>query len=404
MKRVIAVLFGGRSVEHEVSVVSSLQAIHSFNKDKYDIVPVYITKNGQWYTGSILLNIENYKDIPSLLNRADKIYLSSNSDESCLHYADKKIKSPLPFNRIKTQIHIDVFFPITHGTNVEDGILQGVLENANIPYVGSNVIGSAVNMDKIMMKHVFKSSKINALDFVWFHRQEWIENSDAIITKIKALTDFPYIIKPAIAGSSIGVKKASTLDELYEAIELASKYCPKIIVEKYVSNMMEINCSVLGTSFRQKVSVCERPLGSKEILDYNDKYIRESSSKSSSKSSGMVSMDRVIPADIPDELTKEIQELAKAVFRELYCSGVARIDFIIDKSTNILYVNELNGIPGSLSFYLWEKSGLSYPQLLDELIDIALENYRIKQETIYSIDSNLLSLQSAKGRKLGNKN
>lgn len=398
MKRNIAVIFGGKSVEHEVSVVSALQAISNLNKDKYNIVPLYITKDGKWYSGNTLLNIENYKNIPKLLKEADKIYLSSNADEFKLYYTDKKIKSPLSFNPNRKYIEIDILFPLIHGTNGEDGILQGAIETANIPYVGSNVVASAVGMDKVMMKHIFKSVGLSTIDFVWFLYDEWIENPDRIIGKIKNFIDFPCIVKPAIAGSSIGIKKASNIKELNQAIEFASKFCPKTLVEKYIFDMMEINCSVIGTSLKQKASICERPIGASEILDYENKYISDSRTKSTK--GGMQSMGRIIPADISDKLTKQIQEMAKLSFRELNCSGVARIDFMIDKSINQVYINELNGIPGSLSFYLWEKSGLNYPALLDKLIDIAIDNYRIKQETTYSYESNLLNLQSS-GNKTG---
>jgi D-alanine-D-alanine ligase len=408
MKKTIAVCFGGMSVEHEVSVVSGLQAIQNLNPAKYNIAPLYITKDSQWYTGEVLLDIDNYKDIPALLARADKVYLSSNTGESCFHFVDRRVKSPLDFNESKTKQHIDVVIPVNHGTNVEDGILQGVFENAGIPYAGSNVIASAVGMDKILMKHVFRSMELDTLDWVWFHKQEWIEDERSVHQEIKAKISFPCIIKPAIAGSSIGVKKADDEDELYEAIEVASKFCPKIIAEKYLHNMTEINCSVLGNSFQQKASVCERPLGASEILDFEAKYIRENNTGGAKSAwaksgGGMSQMDREIPADISEKLTERIQKMAKDAFRELYCSGVARIDFMIDNDTGIVYINELNGIPGSLSYYLWEMSGLTYPQLLDELILIALENHRIKQDTIYSIDTNLLSLQSGSGSKSSGK-
>jgi D-alanine-D-alanine ligase len=405
MKKNICVTFAGKSVEHEVSVVTALQAINSLNTEKYNVVPLYITKEGEWYTGESLLDIENYKNIPRLLNIADRVNLPVNAGEYRLYYTEKKIKSPLSFNKSKTYIPIDVLFPVNHGTYGEDGALQGVFECTDIPYIGSNVIGSAAGMDKTIMKNVFRGAGLNTLDFIWFHRQDWIEKDNEIIEEIKDRIGFPCIIKPAIAGSSIGVNRATNIDELYETVLLASRFCPKIIVERYISNMMEINCAVLGTSFRNKASVCERPLGTGEILDYEAKYIREQggakSDTGSSKSGGMTSMDRVIPADIPDEISKKIQSLAKRAFTELYASGVARIDFMIDKDTDEIYVNELNGIPGSLSYYLWEKSGLKYSEMLDELIEIAFENYRLKKETIYSYDSNLLNLQSGSGQKSG---
>lgn len=397
MKKNIAVIFGGRSAEHEVSVLSGLQAYKALNTEKYNTIPIYITKSGQWYTGKVLEETNAYKNIPELLKKADKILLSSNTGEYAVHYCDK-VKSRLPFNKEKTKVRIDVALPVTHGTYGEDGALQGLLEMSGIPYAGSNVIGSAVGMDKIMMKHVFRSVGIPCIDFIWFHLKDWIENQENQITEIEKKIKYPVIIKPAIAGSSVGVSKADDRTELIQAVLLASKYCPKIIAEKYISNMMEINCSVMGTSFKQKASVCERPLSTKEILDFDSKYLKETPGKTGTKG-GMNTMDRVIPADISNEMTNQIQTLAENTFKELYSSGVARIDFIIDKTDNSLYVNELNGIPGSLSFYLWKESGIEFSEMLDELIGIAIENHRIKEETIYSIDTNLLNIQSTRGSK-----
>jgi D-alanine-D-alanine ligase len=393
MKTRVAVIFGGVSVEHEVSVISALQAIQNMNKDKYDIIPLYISKERVWYTGEELLDIENYKNVTSLLQKAQKVVLTRDDEGRVVVQ-----KEPRPRFGKSTLHEVDVAFPIIHGTFGEDGVLQGYLELLNLPYVGCDVLSSSTGMDKVIMKNVYCDSGLPILDYLWFYSTQWADDPMAWTEKVKETLDFPVIVKPANLGSSVGISKAENSEELEEAVDLASKFATKIVVEKMVQNMTEVNCSVVGDYEHVEASVCEQVLGSDEFLSYEDKYAG-SGSKDSGASKGMEATNRIIPAEIGDDKTKEVQELAKKSFQLLGCSGVSRIDFMIDKDTDNVYINEINTIPGSLSFYLWEPAGKPYKQLLDELIQLALKRERDRSRLMFSIDSNLFSLQKGGGSK-----
>ena len=281
----------------------------------------------------------------------------------------------------------------------EDGTLQGLLDLANIPYVGSGVLGSAVGMDKILMKSVFEGNQLPIIKYTYFLREEWVNNQEIIIEKIEAKLKYPLFVKPSNLGSSIGISKAKDKEGLIKAIEIAIFYDRRIIVEEGVENILEINCSVLGSGNKLEASVCEQPVSWQEFLTFEDKYLRGAKSKTEI---GMSNMERQIPAPISDELTTLIKELAITSFKALDCRGVARVDLIIDKDTNTPYINEINTIPGSFSFYLWEPSGLKYKKLIDKLIEIAIEVNIDKNKNIYCYDSQILSKVS-KGSK-GSKN
>ncbi|MDP4132988.1 MAG: D-alanine--D-alanine ligase family protein [Bacillota bacterium] len=388
MKINLAVLFGGRSVEHEVSVISAVQAMLSLSKDKYEIIPVYITKSGLFYTGDALFEIENYKDLKKLLESCEKVIFTKDDNGVYLemHPARKFGSSKIA--------RIDVALPVVHGTNVEDGTLQGMLQTFGIPYAGCDVISSAVGMDKFVMKTMLKEAAIPVLEGMCFHSKDFFRDPSTVLDGIELMSGYPVIVKPVNLGSSVGIKVASTRSELEHAIEDAASFSQRILVERAVENLREINCSVLGDYATARPSVCEEPVGSGEILSYNDKY------KSGSKSSkGMSGASRKIPADLSVEDTEKIRSLAVKTFKALNCSGVARIDFLIDCDENEIYVNEINTIPGSLSFYLWEPAGVKYSDLLDELIDLALKREREKENLNFSYDTNLLSENSLRGLK-----
>ena len=382
MKINIGVIFGGRSVEHEISVISAQQAISAFDKNSYDITPIYITKTGKWYTGDALLNVDNYKNTDTLLAQCTEIYLSPTYGDFTINAVQSSIW------KSKTLGKIDIAFPIIHGTNGEDGSLQGLLELKGIPYVGCDVLSSAVGMDKIMMKMVLKESKLPVVDYTWFTDRSWHMDQQAIIENINKI-GFPVIVKPSNLGSSVGVSKAADEAQLIEAVELAGRFSSRILVERMVTDLKEINCSVLGDSANQTASVCEEPLGAGDILSYKDKYITKGSS-----SKGMTSTKRQIPANIPEEQAALIQDLAKETFRILSCSGVSRIDFLVDKKDNKVYVNEINTIPGSLSFYLWEATGKNFGQLLKDLIDIALKRQRERDNLVVSYGENIFNMSA----------
>ncbi len=379
----IGVIFGGKSVEHEVSVISALGAIRHINREKYTIVPIYISKEGIWYTGAWLLDIENYKDIDYLKKRSKEIVLANVNNETCL------VSTKGLFNRIVDKI--DIAFPIVHGEHVEDGVISGVLENLDIPYVGSGVLGAALGQDKVVLKQVLSSLDIPVVDYMYFYDTEYLMDEDKIIDRVEEL-EYPVVVKPACLGSSVGISYVRNKNELKKAIEDAINYDKKIIVEKAVENLMEVNISVVGNYELQETSVIEEVTSGHDLLTYDDKYVGSKAKKGmKSPSKGMVNAKRKIPADLDKEMIKHIEELGKNTFKALNLSGVCRIDFLIDKKKNEVYVNEPNTIPGSLSYYLWTEKGKSYDKLLDDLISLAIKEYKNKSKKTTYFDTNILS-------------
>jgi D-alanine-D-alanine ligase len=395
MKIKVGVFFGGKSVEHEVSIITAIQAIENMDKDKYDIVPIYITKDNKMYCGDLIGNISNYKDIDNLLKNSIQIILAQKDNKVVLLRCDKKIYQNDVYD------YIDIAFPIVHGTNVEDGTLQGFLKMFNLPYVGCDVISSSVGMDKYVCKCVLKDNDIPILECKCISAKDYNEDSDNPIKEIETKFSYPVIVKPINLGSSVGIKIAKNQEELKDAIENAFAYSRKVLVERAIKNLKEINCSVVGDYEFAKASECEEPVKTDEILSYKDKYI-----SGGKKTGAMKSMNASVlrlPANIDKNVKERIQELALKTFDVLGCSGVIRIDFMIDNDTNEIFVNEVNTIPGSLSFHLWKATDLNYTKLLDELIDLALKRNREEKNITYSFDSNILSGVSMKSLKGGTK-
>ena len=393
MKLKVAVLFGGNSTEHEISIISAIQAIGYINEDKYEVIPVYITKNSEYYVGEDVGKIEEYTHIPELLKKSTKVIWVKDGDRvSLVRYPMKKFGN----NVITT---VDVAFPIVHGTNVEDGTLQGFLATLGLPVVGCDVLSSAVGMNKYVMKTVLKDNGIPVLDCKCYSWKDY-EDVDELGAKIEAAFTQPVIVKPLNLGSSIGIKKAKDREELIEALDLGFEFSKKILVERAISELKEINCSVLGDYEEAEASECEEPINSDDILSFEDKYI--GGAKGGAKgaktggSKGMASLKRKIPADITPEMRDRIRKMAVDAFTCLGCSGVSRIDFMIDMATNEVYLNEINTIPGSLSFYLWEPLGMKYEHLLDNMIQLALKADRENHKVVYSFETNVLE-----GVKLG---
>lgn len=400
MKIKVGVLFGGKSVEHEISVISAIQAIGYLDRSKYDVIPIYITKNNEFYVGENVGKIESYTDINSLIKSSQRVIMVW--DENKL----KLIKYPQKMLSKGYVDYIDVAFPIVHGTNVEDGTLQGYLHMMNIPYVGCDVLSSSVGMDKYVMKTVLKDNGVPVLDCKCYTSNVYDENEDAIVEEIESAIGYPVIVKPVNLGSSIGISKAENRTELYDSLETAFQYAGKVLVETAVQNLKEINCSVLGDYESAEASECEEPISSDKILTFAEKYIGDGSAKGAkggakggakaSGSKGMATLKRKIPADITSEQRQTIRELAVKAFKCLGCSGVSRIDFMMDTKTGNIWLNEINTIPGSLSFYLWEPIGVKYSQLLDKMISLALKRERESENITYTFDSNVLQ-----GVKLG---
>lgn len=392
MKIRVGVFFGGKSVEHEVSVISGLQAYNSFDRDKYEPVPIYITKDNELYTGDAVADIANYRNIPALLLKSIRVFVMCEQGQvQLIRYPVKKMG-----NSVVAQI--DVAFPVVHGANVEDGSLQGFLRHYNIPLVGCDVAASAVTMDKYVMKTVLKDNDIPVLDCVTLNVKEYERDEEAAYSKVEGRIGYPVIIKPVNLGSSVGIKVAKDRDGLREALEYAFTFGPRVLIERAITNLREINCAVLGDYEEAQASECEEPISSDEILSYEDKYV----AGGKGGSEGMRTARRELPADLPPQKREEIRQMAVKTFQVLNCGGVSRIDFMIDQDTDQVYVNEINPIPGSLAFYLWEALGKPYAELLDDMVGLALKREREEKNMLTSFDSNILqsaNLSGAKGVK-----
>ncbi len=406
LKTKVGVFFGGRSTEHEISIISAMQAIAAFDTEKFDVIPIYITKDCRMYTGFEAGFIENYRDIPLLLSRLNRITLEGkNGKLQLVKYTEGKLGF---FSRGAILDTIDVAFPVVHGTNVEDGTLQGYFQIFGVPYAGCDVTSSALGMDKFAFKAVLKECGLPVLDCVRVKDSDYALHSEDILAKIEGKTRYPVIVKPVNLGSSIGIKKASDGTELKEALEYAFGFANLVLVENAVENLREINCSVLGDKNECEASVCEEPLNATDILTFEDKYMSGSSKGgvkgSKGTSAGMADTKRKCPADIPDELRDKIRELAKETFKAIGCSGVSRIDFLMDDKTKEVWVNEINTIPGSLSFYLWKESGVGFAQLLERCVRIAVKRANDEKNLTFSFDTNILQgfgggFKGAKGAK-----
>ena len=373
MKTKVAIFFGGVSVEHEVSIISAVQAMHSMDKEKYEIIPIYITKDGAMLYG------EKFEDV----------MITRDGDTVCI-YSKKG-----GFGRRKPINSFDIAFPIVHGTNVEDGALSGWFELLGVPYVGCDILSAAVGMDKAVFKDVLSAAGIPVLPYVTFFGKEWATDKDNIIEKIESTFSYPVIVKPANLGSSVGISKAKDRRSLEEAVDLATSFAQKILVERAVTSLREINCSVLGDMDECKASECEEPVMTGDILSYKDKYISDSSS-----SKGMQTLKRKLPADISAEKAAEIKDYACRSFKAVGCNGVVRIDFLLDTADNDrVYVNEANTIPGSLAFYLWEATGKKYKELLDDMIVLGFKRDRAKKQLMFTYDTNILDGVGSFGSK-----
>lgn len=394
MKTNVAVFFGGRSVEHEISVISAIQAINAFDANKYNVVPIYISKQGRWYTGENLLNLKNYRDLNRLVAEADEVFMRPEFGDFNLYKVHTGLFSKK--NPVVAELHVAI--PVLHGTNGEDGIFEGLLETIGIPFAGCNTLSSANGMDKITMKMILRSEGIPVVDYVWFTDYEWNSDRNKIIAKVEDKLNYPVIVKPANLGSSVGIGTAADREELISRINKAEKFSQRIIVEHMVEQLQEINCSVLGDADEHQSSVCEEPIKSGKFLSYEDKYMGGTKTNQ-----GMQASEKRIPADLPTEMSEKIRKMAGDTFRVLSCHGVSRIDVMIDRKDNSVYVNEINTIPGSLSFYLWEASGISFTQLMDKLVSLALKRKRAMERKTFSYDQNIFALgggtKGAKGSK-----
>lgn len=392
MKTNIGVFFGGRSTEHEISVISASQAMAAIDRDVYDVTPVYITKEGRWFTGEALTEVSNYRDPKKLLQQCSEVYMRPAYGDSNLYLARRKMFGT------DVAAHIDVAIPVLHGANGEDGTIQGLFDLIGLPFAGCDVLASANGMDKITMKMILQACEVPVVDYVWFTDKEWFDNRQEVVDRIESKIGYPVIVKPSNLGSSVGIGRAADRERLVQCVTDATSYSSRIIVEHMVDNLKEINCSVLGDCDEYQTSVCEEPIKSGEILSYEDKYMGGSKG-----SKGMQASAKRIPADLPEATSDRIRFLAGETFRVLSCHGVSRVDVIMDEDNGQIYVNEINTIPGSLSFYLWEASGIPFAELMDRLVKLALKRDRQRQRKITTYDANIFAMgggvKGAKGVK-----
>ncbi len=391
----LGVLYGSRSCEHEVSIISALQLIKAVDPAKYDVTPIYITQQGEWYVGDALLDMKLYTDFDPYKAGLKRVTLDLTAGSGALlHYEPGK--GLLRGLREEVVARIDCFVPVFHGLHGEDGSIQGLLELANIPYTSTGIAGSAVGMDKIIMKRFFRGMGYPVLNGVECVRANWQRETDATLERIEKALPYPVFVKPACLGSSIGVSRADDRDQLKEALEVAFSYDRRVLVEQGLDRPVEINCSVLGFDGETETSVLEMPLTDTGTLGFEEKYLRGSSS-----AKGMASMGRVLEPDIGQELSERIRGLATDIFRALDCKGVVRIDFMIDRTSGEVYITEINTIPGSLAYYLWARKGVSYAMLIDRMVECAMKAQREKDENSYAFRSDILRnvALGAKGSK-----
>ena len=398
-------MLGGVAPEHEVSIISALQAAAALNRDRYRPVPLYIAKDGTWYTGDTLLEVETYRDMDALRTSATPVALHPGG------YGTLRVVEVPPDSRWKRarrtplRYDIDVMLLGLHGGPGEDGSVQGLCETMGVPYTGSGVLGSSVGMDKGLSKRLCQQVGLPVVDFVVLHSGTWAHHEEEHLARCVDTLGLPLVVKPARLGSSIGIARADTRAELDAAIEDAFRYDSKVIVEEAVADLREINCSVLGTPTEATPSVLEEPVASEseDVLSFQDKYMREDEGAGSgakvNRPEGMASLDRIIPAELDEATTASIQDMAVQIFQLFECAGVARIDFMMDRSTGTVYFNEINTIPGSFSFYLWEPSGIPFDELMHRTIQAALQRFEEARGRIRTYDVNLLSERSLSGLK-----
>lgn len=368
----VGLIFGGRSGEHEISFLSASSIIKAINKDKYTVVPIGITKEGRWISP---LDSELALQSGKIEGKSTVILLNDPSGNALIRTDDNQ-----RFEKSSNLEKIDIIFPILHGPYGEDGTIQGLLELANIPYVGSGVAASAISMDKDFMRIIFQQKNLPILKWMTIKRKEWQKNKEKILSLIQNDFEYPLFVKPANLGSSVGISKVHKKEELEKAIDLASSYDSKILIEEGLEDIREIECAVLGNDEPRASVVGEvRPAG--EFYDYNSKYIDGGT-------------QLIIPAELPGDVSKKVQEIALCAFKAVDAVGMARVDFFVSKKENKIYLNEINTIPGftSVSMYprLWMASGIPYPELIDRLIQLALERHQDKKQNKISYDESKL--------------
>lgn len=385
-KTTVGVVFGGRSVEHDVSIVTGHQIMRAFDYNRYDIVPLYIDRDGKWFTGAPLMDLKNYAlNLTDLMGIQEVILSPSTKDHGIIINPSAGL-----FSKSRA-LRLDYIFPAIHGSHGEDGTLQGLFELADIPYVGCGVIASAIANNKIMSKVVCRQYQIPVLDGVSFTRDEWDQDDNKVLQQVIQHLGLPVFVKPATLGSSIGISKATDEKSLRTSLTMAFNFDSQVLVEVAAQNCIEINCAVMGNGYTVRPSVLERPISYDEFLTYEEKYLQGGG--------GMKGAERIIPAPISAELTEAIQGAAVTAFQAIHGSGIARLDFLLNEKTGEFYLNEINTLPGSLSFYLWQAEGLTARQVVEELLRIAEAVNRNKRGNTYNYQTSLVELTAQRGLK-----
>lgn len=394
----LGVIFGSRSCEREVAIISAVQLMKHVDRERYDVIPVYISEQGVWYTGSALCDIATFKHFSPEMKGVEQVTLDMTAGSGAL-LTNRVTGKGLFSHQTQTVVaRMEVCVLVMHGLNGEDGTLQGLLELANLPYTSTGVAGSAIGMDKIMMKQFFRGADLPVLPDAWYTRSRFEKERDGVLDDVESKLGYPVFVKPANLGSSIGVSRADDREGLIDSLELAFEYDRRVLVEKGLDRPIELNCSVLGYDDEVEASPIEMPLHTEEdtFLDFKDKYLSAGGSK------GMASLSRALPAPIPDEMRDELQSLSCDIFRMLDCKGVVRIDYMYDKASDRTYITEINTIPGSLAFYLWENGGMKYTMLIDRMVEYARRAHEDKNLRNYAFTSDILKsvqLGGAKGSK-----
>ena len=381
----LGILFGSRSTEHEVSIVSALQLANYVNPFKYEVTLVYISREGAWYVGGALWKLETYLDFDPRKSGLTQVFPDLTARSRALVSARRE--GLLRGESRRAEARLDCVIPVMHGLHGEDGSLQGMLEMMDMPYTSCGVAGSAVGLDKIMMKQAFRGCGFPVMPDTAVSRQEWLHDPEALINHIESLLPYPVFVKPANLGSSIGVSRADNREKLKDALELGFSLDRRCLVEQGLDKPEEVNCAVLGYDGDITTSVVEMPVREGDLLDFETKYLR------AAQGGGMASLSRVIPAPISEAETARVKQLSRDIFWALDCKGVVRVDFMIDRATRGIYVTEINTIPGSMAFYLWEKTGegLRYRHLIDRLVYYAMKAYQDKDSNITSFQSEIIS-------------
>ena len=368
----VGIIFGGRSGEHEVSFCSASSIIKAIDKDKYTVVPIGITKEGRWISPQDSVSALQSGKIKG---KSTVILLNDPSGSALV-----RIDNNQRLDKSSTLEKLDIIFPVLHGPYGEDGTVQGLLELADIPYVGAGVTASAISMDKDLMKTIFKQKDLPILKWMTIKRKEWQKDKEKILSLVQDDFEYPLFVKPTNLGSSVGITKVHKKEELEKAIDLASSYDRKILIEKGLEEVREVECSVLGNDEPQVSVVGEvKPAG--EFYDYDSKYTDKET-------------QLIVPADLPDGVSRKVQEIALRAFKAVDAAGMARVDFFVSRKENKIYLSEINTIPGftSVSMYprLWEANGITYSELIDRLIQLALERHQDKNQNKISYDESKL--------------